>query len=284
MSSRPKVGMSLYTYGADIRRGRMSVREAIEHAASLGVEGIEFVDKQHIPNYPNPSVYDLRELRDYVESLGMKVSCYSTYVDRAIRSDREATEEEMVRMIREQIAVASVLGAEVYRPAIFPKRRADLTPESAFEAHAREMAGMARQVIPELRRYNVKWGSEIHAPMPPEALLNFAKQVNDEYVGLVPDFSVWQTTQALETHVAGGASMESLRAVMPYTIHVHAKAHGFDEDGEEVNTPYREILAVIKESGYDGYISSEFEGWWEGEDFDSRKIAETHVNLIRRYL
>ncbi len=55
----------------------------------------------------------------------------------------------------------------------------------AFEAHAREMAGMARQVLPELRRYNVKWGSEIHAPMPPEALLNFAKQVNDEYVGLV---------------------------------------------------------------------------------------------------
>jgi len=44
MSPKPKVGMSLYTYGADIRRSRMTVREAIEHAASLGVEGIEFVD------------------------------------------------------------------------------------------------------------------------------------------------------------------------------------------------------------------------------------------------
>ncbi|MCW4027750.1 MAG: hypothetical protein NWE76_09755, partial [Candidatus Bathyarchaeota archaeon] len=81
---------------------------------------------------------------------------------------------ELELRIREQIAVASILGAEVYRPAIFPKRRADRTPESAFEAHSQEMAGMARQVLPELRRYNVKWGSEIHAPMPPEALLNFA--------------------------------------------------------------------------------------------------------------
>ena len=284
MSPKPKVGMSLYTYGADIRRSRMTVREAIEHAASLGVEGIEFVDKQHIPNYPNPGVYDLWGLRDCVKSSGMKVSCYSTYVDRAIRSDREATREEIVKMIREQIAVASVLGAKVYRPAIFPSRRVNRTLGFGSEAHFREVAEIVKEVLPDLRKHNVKWGSEIHAPMPPEATLNFAKQVNDESVGLVPDFSVWATGQALETHAAGKASLGSLRAVMPYTVHVHAKAHGFDKNGEERNTPYKELLTVIKESGYDEYVSAEFEGWWEGEDFDSKKIAETHVNLIRRYL
>ena len=48
---KPKVGISLYTYGANLRAGKMTVKECIDHAASLGVEGIELVDKQHIPNY-----------------------------------------------------------------------------------------------------------------------------------------------------------------------------------------------------------------------------------------
>ena len=71
---------------------------------------------------------------------------------------------------------------------------------------------------------------------------------------------------------------------MPYAVHVHAKAHSFNEKGEEMNTPYDKLIPIIRESGFDGYISAEFEGWWDGTDFDSRKIAETHVKLIRRYL
>ena len=52
MVSKPKIGISLYTYGADIFSRRMSVKEAIDHAASLDIEGIEIVSKQHVPNYP----------------------------------------------------------------------------------------------------------------------------------------------------------------------------------------------------------------------------------------
>ena len=67
-------------------------------------------------------------------------------------------------------------------------------------------------------------------------------------------------------------------------MHIHAKADSFNEKGEETNTPYDKLIPIIRESGFDGYISAEFEGWWDGTDFDSRNIAETHVKLIRRYL
>ncbi|MBS7654681.1 MAG: sugar phosphate isomerase/epimerase family protein [Candidatus Bathyarchaeia archaeon] len=280
---KPKIGVSIYSYGADIRRRRMSVKDAISHAASLGVDGIELVDKQHIPNYPYPSVYDLQDLRDYIESFGMVVSCYSTYVDRAVRSDREATREEMLKTICDQIGAARVLGARVIRPTILLSSRLSHDYEG-FKAHAEEVADIIRVSLPYVKRYGLKWGTEVHAPMPPEVLCDMVKRINDKDAGLVPDFSVWAVRQQLATHIAGRSPLQSLRDIMPYAVHVHAKAHAFDGDGEEVNTPYRELLAIIKESGYDGYISAEFEGWWEGKDFDSRKIVEIHVNLLKKYL
>jgi len=280
---RPKIGMSIYGYGADIRRGRISIKDAIAHAASLGVEGVELVDKQHTPNYPWPSIPELQDLRYYIESFGMVVSCYSTYVDRAIRSDREATREELLKTIRDQIGIASVLGAKIIRPSVF--LRSNLSHDRiGFEAHAQETAAIIKSSLPYVKKYGLKWGTEVHSPMPPEILYNMIKQVNDKDAGLVPDFSIWALRQELDTHVVGKASLQSLKDMMPYTVHVHAKAHAFDENGEEVNTPYKELLTIIKESGYDGYISAEFEGWWEGKDYDSKKIAEIHVNLIKRYL
>ena len=88
MVSKPKIGISLYTYGADIFSRRMSVKEAIDHAASLDIEGIEIVSKQHVPNYPYQSVYDLHELKDYIQSYGLKISCYSTHVEEETRWNR----------------------------------------------------------------------------------------------------------------------------------------------------------------------------------------------------
>jgi len=65
-------------------------------------------------------------------------------------------------------------------------------------------------------------------------LYYLAKRINGKSFGLIRDFSVWATKQALDTHIIGKASLESFKAVMPYTIRVHAKAHMFNEKGEEL--------------------------------------------------
>ena len=80
------------------------------------------------------------------------------------------------------------------------------------------------------------------------------------------------------------SSLDLLRKAMTYAVHVHAKAHNFNKKGEEVGAPYDKLIPIIKESGFDGYISAEYEGWILQPNVDSKKIAETHVNLIRKYL
>lgn len=276
LSSKAKIGISLYSYGADIFSRRMTVREAIEHAASLGVEGIEIVSKQHIPNYPNPSVYDLEDLRDYIESFGMLVSCYSTHVEEEIRHDRDATWGELIKMVKDHIAEAHLVGAKVVRPYI-----AQTESAASVNDWAEKIIKVIREVLPLLRKYDLKWGTEIHSPMPPASIIHIINSVNEKDVGLVPDFSAWQT-KGLPGETGGG-TLEEFRTAMPIAVHVHAKAHEFDEKGEEPFTPYKDLLTIIKESNYDGYISAEFEGWWM-RDADSKKTVKTHVDLLRRYL
>jgi hypothetical protein len=153
-------------------------------------------------------------------------------------------------------------------------------------------------VLPTLQKYDIRWAKEIHAPLRPKVLLEFIKEMDNEYLGLTPDFSAWQqktaqtrdwefTSDDVKQTVSGymGESpVELLEDVMPYSYHVHAKAHHFDENGVEPDTPYDKLVTVISKSLFSGYISAEFEGWQLYKIEDSKKIVETHVNLIRKYL
>ncbi|MDR1905161.1 MAG: sugar phosphate isomerase/epimerase [Treponema sp.] len=47
---------------------------------------------------------------------------------------------------------------------------------------------------------------------------------------------------------------------LPYVIHVHGKFWEMTEDNEEPSINYKEVLPVLAQGGYDGYISAEFEG------------------------
>jgi hypothetical protein len=47
---------------------------------------------------------------------------------------------------------------------------------------------------------------------------------------------------------------------MDYVFHIQAKFYEMVDDHTEYSIPYDEIVAVLSEGGYDGYLSSEYEG------------------------
>jgi hypothetical protein len=53
---------------------------------------------------------------------------------------------------------------------------------------------------------------------------------------------------------------KELAELMHLVIHVHGKFWEMDENNEETQINYRDILPIFVNSGYDGYISAEFEG------------------------
>lgn len=70
---------------------------------------------------------------------------------------------------------------------------------------------------------------------------------------------------------------EGLKNIMPYVFEFHGKFHAFiDKDGmdTEASIPYEEILPVIKDSGFEGFIMAEFEG----------EAPEGSYNMVKRYM
>ncbi|SCP97397.1 sugar phosphate isomerase/epimerase family protein [Anaerobium acetethylicum] len=69
--------------------------------------------------------------------------------------------------------------------------------------------------------------------------------------------------------------LEELKEILPYCFEMHGKFHYLDEDCVEPSIPYKEILDVLKESDFDGYIISEYEDelYCGGTEFTKRHIA-----------
>jgi sugar phosphate isomerase/epimerase len=69
------------------------------------------------------------------------------------------------------------------------------------------------------------------------------------------------------TGLFGPARVDDWLEIMPWVRHVHGKFFGIDENGEEPSVPVRDLIKLLVESGYNGAISSEYEGWhwnyWE---------------------
>ena len=71
--------------------------------------------------------------------------------------------------------------------------------------------------------------------------------------------------------------------IMPQVIHIHGKCYDFDANNHEVAIPYEELLPVFLNGGYNGYISTE----WEGQAFndeDGFAKVQAHHALCKKIL
>lgn len=82
----------------------------------------------------------------------------------------------------------------------------------------------------------------------------------------------------------GRQPVESWKEIMPYVVHVHGKFYGFDENGDEPSIDYPAIFKVFHEGGYQGYISSEYEGSAFTDEFDAFDQVEKQHQLWKRIL
>ncbi len=71
----------------------------------------------------------------------------------------------------------------------------------------------------------------------------------------------------------GNMNVEGLRALIPYTKHIHGKFYHVNEDSLEPSIPYPEIFQILKEENFSGTISAE----WEGHAFTKEMVGFEEV-------
>ncbi len=96
-------------------------------------------------------------------------------------------------------------------------------------------------------------------------LASVMANVGMDNCGTLPDFGNFCIKRSDGSEWSGECLEEydrykGVREMMPYAKAVSAKAHEFNEAGEEIHTDYMQMMQIIKDAGYTGYVGIEYEG------------------------
>jgi len=75
---------------------------------------------------------------------------------------------------------------------------------------------------------------------------------------------------------------KDLARLVPYTYHVHAKFYEMTDDLREYSIPYEKVIPVLVQGGFNGYLSSEYEG--ERDRFQTSAQIRMQHAMFRRLL
>ena len=311
-----KLGVTFHSFTDEYVSYKWSLEDMFQLAGWLG-GGVEIVGPAHQRGFPHLSDEFERTFKSAVERWGLTPTCYGTYSDPFMLKQRDLTPEESVEYIVPQLKSASRLGFKIVRLQYYAHTIAErllpwaerLDLKMGYELHA--PLAIESEVTQELIVQIKKYGSPRLGLIPDTSI--FARDIPDFRVASIRNaglsenilsraIELWKAgvsiTQALKELQAIGlakehiATMEpiwgtlaqsdpkALATILPYVIHVHGKFYGM-KNGDEPSIRFEEVIKELVEGGYDGWMSSEYEG---PGDVDTFHLVREHQEMARRYI
>ena len=264
-----KLGVSSYSFSKYISQTKCDYFKICDLAKEFGFDGIEFV------NLDNPRwgittdpLKTAGEIKEYCEKIGLEVIAYTVGAN-FLSDDPEAE----IKRVCDCVDVAKALGAPVLRHDVcysLPKKHL-----YSYRDAINEMAPRIRRVSEYAASLGIRTCTENHGYVfqAPERVEELILAVGSENYGWLCDIGNFMC-----------ADCEPVKAVAvaaPYTFHVHAKDFLFKVG--DVPRPQgffgtlggnhlrgtvvghgvvnvKGCITVLKNAGYDKWISLEFEG------------------------
>jgi len=181
---------------------------------------------------------------------------------------------------------------KVNSPMVLEYREFYAKQDSPYLGFIPDMGSTATRVSPAFIRYFRDLGI-------PQKLIELTQQIwmepddlNDIH-GKIPRFAArakaagFREVDVAECFIVFGLfSRQAPKAwaeIVPQVVHIHGKFYHFDENGSESAIPYEEILPVFIEGGYNGFMSSEWEGHFFSDDSGLEMVKKHHA-LIKRIM
>ena len=280
----PKRGIALYSYSAEYGMTK-DLKDCFEDMYDMGAHGLEILANTHIENYPYPTdewVEEWFRLLDKYEIVPVE---YGNWIDSHMLGYRDLTTEESYELLARDMRLEHRLGFTVMRTKM-PVISSKLDPVENW----REIIKMALPLAEEL---NIKMCPEIHAPtnLDSEMVRNFVEFIEEtgtKNFGLNIDFGVFQNNfdkEPPERRHFMGSKPEEIIPLLPYVYCCHAKFNDMSDDFEETTIPYKEVVDIMKEHGWDGYLLSEYEGRDKYDlGYEVGQTLRKHHIMLKRYL
>ena len=255
----PKRGVSLYSYSAEFGFEK-TLEDCFEDLFDMGAHGIEILANTHIENYPNPPQEWVERWYALCNKYEIVPVEYGHWVDCRVFQDRTLSTGEAIERLKVDMVLAAKLGFHIMRTKMSVITD-DLDPVENWKE-------IILGVLPLAEELDLKLCPEIHIPTNLKSkmvsdYIDFIKETGTKNFGLNIDFSVFRTAFNPGEHVPDTFvrnEPEDIIPLLPYVYCCHAKLFHMSEDFKETMVPYEEILRILKDSRWDGYLLSEYEG------------------------
>ena len=272
-----QLALSSWTFHDALYKGTLGLEALPAAASALGFEAVELQDMFLWPRgqvlrrglarlyrlvspAPTPRDYSppaLNRLRSALSASRVRLTAWDLDTDFSSAPDRA------LAYARLGLRAARRLGSRIVRITAGPSAPPLSVDRAPLVPTLQRLGDHARSLGLRLALEN-----HLDALGDPVELAEVVRAVGRPELGVCLDFG----------NFAPGQEIRGVRILAPLAIHAHAKCWDFDERGEETRLDYRETLAVLKASGFDGTIAIEYEG--NGDPAASagkaRRLIERH--------
>ncbi len=277
-----KLGLSMYSYYAAYRQGRIDIPSFIQEAKRLGVQGVELLDF-----FWRDPASELPEVRAALQNTGLSVGVYS--VANNFVQGSEAARAGEVKKITSGVDYAVQFGAKVVR--VFA---GDITPDYTYEQCLLWIIAGLQEASAYAYEQGITLALENHGRLAgrSEQVQTILNAVASPALKANPDTGnfllVHQASHLAVADLATRAAMVHFKdfRVVPddYAGAAYVGTEGLKFAGTaigegEVDLP--DCVQSLREAGFDGWLNIEYEGEEDPFSAVSRSVDYTR-NLLEQ--
>ncbi len=282
---QPKRGVSVYSY-SKLLGVSMTLEDCFKDLYDMGATCFELLTS-HIENYPNPSPAWVDKYWRLCEKYKLQPGEMGHWVETHLHRGPRMSDDDILEQMIRDFKLAKLLGFTTLRTKITCINDY-CDPEPGWEKYI-------ERALPYAEKYNVRMCSEVHRPTTLSRqhiyeYIEFIERTGTEHFGFNVDFGTFQfqdppgrpAVRGEKSWLEDYSKPEDILNVLPYTYACHAKFNYMDENFEEKTIPYKEVINIIVNNGWNGFLLSEYEGA-QMDDFNflSDQLRRQHIMMNR---
>ena len=261
-----KLSCNLYSFNTPLRNGSMTLEEVINFCADLGFDAVDPTG-YYFPAYPqvpeDAYIYGIKR-QAFLQGLAISGTGIRNDFTVADKSKREAD----IELIRNWIGVAAKLNAPVLRIFAGHDMPEDEPEEQIFERVIEDIKtcveyGKQQGVMIVMQNHNGLLKTA-------EQVLHVIEAIDSDWFGLNLDIGSLRT----------GDPYEEIAKLAPHACTWQIKENVYRNQKEE-KTDLNQLISIIKESGYRGYLPLETLGPGDPKEKLPRFLEEVREALGR---
>lgn len=254
----PKISLAQWSLHRAFKKGELKAIDFASITKGLGINAVEYVSQFYSDNASNEKFWSKMQKR--ASDIGVENVLMMVDEKEKLGDLNDALRKTAVEDHYKWVDAAKILGCHSIRVNAFGIGTLEELTISLTDGLGRLTEYAEKEnIFVILENHGLHTSNAAY-------MANIIKQVNNPFLGTLPDFGNWCT------NAEWGGTNESLNCTeiydpakglaewMPYAKGVSAKTYEFDTEGNDTIIDYPKLLQIVKDANFEGHIGIESEG------------------------